>query len=338
MKILRWILYPLALLYGFVVAIRNSLFNMGILKTQVISMPSIGVGNLSSGGTGKSVVIDYLIVFLKEKYHVAVLSRGYKRKTSGVVVGNENSSVSMIGDEPLQFLKKHQSVTVVVAKKRILGIQKIKEITPSNTFVLLDDVMQHRYVKPSILILTTTFSAPYFSDQLLPTGNLRESQSGAKRANIILVTKCPDIISKEEEESFKKQFTLSKNQFLFLTKISYSSFVFNGEKRQLLSELTPPFLLITGIADPSPLVEFLNKKGVKYSHLEYPDHHAFTKRNIKEIYKKKGQGIVFTTEKDFNRLKPLMEGSELYYLPIKMTFIHPKQQTLFEALILNQAL
>ena len=337
MKLLRCILYPLALLYGFLVAIRNFFFDKGFLKTHTISMPSIGVGNLSSGGTGKSIVIDYLIVFLKKKYSISVLSRGYKRETSGVVVGTVNSSAAMIGDEPLQFLKKHPSITLVVAEKRILGLNKIKEITTSNTIVLLDDIMQHRYVKPSLLIITTTFNKPYFSDHLLPTGNLRESPLGAKRANVILVTKCPDSISNQDIDSFKIKCVLSKDQHLFFTKINYSPYIFNGVSSLLLSELTSSVLLITGISDPSPMVKFLNKKGIKHIHLAYPDHHAFTTSDIQEIYKQKGESILLTTEKDMTRLTPMIKETYLYYLPIEMVFLHSSEKAVFENLILNEA-
>ena len=337
MKLLRCILYPLALLYGFLVAIRNFFFDKGFLKTHTISMPSIGVGNLSSGGTGKSIVIDYLIVFLKKKYSISVLSRGYKRETSGVVVGTVNSSAAMIGDEPLQFLKKHPSITVVVAEKRILGLNKIKEIKPSNTIVLLDDIMQHRHVKPSLLIITTTFNKPYFSDHLLPTGNLRESPLGAKRANVILVTKCPDTISNQDINSFKKKCVLSKDQHLFFTKINYSSYIFNRVSSLLLSELNSSVLLITGISDPSPMVEFLNKKGIKHTHLAYPDHYTFTTSDIQEIHKQKGESILLTTEKDMTRLTPMIKGTYLYYLPIEMVFLHSSEKAVFENLILNEA-
>jgi len=337
MKLLRCILYPLALLYGFLVAIRNFFFDKGFFKTHTISMPSIGVGNLSSGGTGKSIVIDYLIVLLKKTHSISVLSRGYKRETSGVVVGTVNSSAAMIGDEPLQFLKKHPSITVVVAEKRILGLNKIKEITPSNTIVLLDDIMQHRYVKPSLLIITTTFNKPYFSDHLLPTGNLRESPLGAKRANVILVTKCPDTISNQDIDSFKIKCVLSEDQHLFFTKINYSSYIFNGVSSLLLSELTSSVLLITGISDPSPMVKFLNKKGINHIHLAYPDHHTFTTSDIQEIYKQKGESILLTTEKDMTRLTPMIKETYLYYLPIEMVFLHSSEKAVFENLILNEA-
>jgi tetraacyldisaccharide 4'-kinase len=337
MKLLRCILYPLALFYGLVVAIRNFLFDRGILKTHTISMPSIGVGNLSSGGTGKSIVIDYLIVLLKKTHSISVLSRGYKRETSGVVVGTANSSAAIIGDEPLQFLKKHPSITVVVAEKRILGLNKIKEITPLNTIVLLDDIMQHRYVKPSLLIITTTFNKPYFSDYLLPTGNLRESPLGAKRANVILVTKCPDTISNQDIDSFKEKCFISEDQYLFFTKIKYSSYIFNRVSRLLLSKLTSSVLLITGISDPSPMVEFLNKEDIEYTHLAYPDHHTFTTSDIQEIHKQKGESILLTTEKDMTRLKPFIKESYLYYLPIEMVFLHSSEKAVFETLVLNEA-
>ena len=160
-------LYPFGLIYGLILKIRNRLFDIGILKEAPISMPSIGVGNLSSGGTGKSVVVDYLITLLKHQQPVVVLSRGYKRTTQGVVIASAQSTAKTIGDEPFQFMNKHPEISVVVAEKRILGIHKIEEFSEPNAVILLDDVMQHRYVKPFLMILTTTFNAPFFLDQIL---------------------------------------------------------------------------------------------------------------------------------------------------------------------------
>ncbi|MDG1022629.1 MAG: tetraacyldisaccharide 4'-kinase [Flavobacteriaceae bacterium] len=333
MKIINVMLYPFGLIYGLILKIRNRLFDVGILKEAPISMPSIGVGNLSSGGTGKSVVVDYLITLLKHQQPVVVLSRGYKRTTQGVVMASAQSTAKTIGDEPFQFMNKHPEISVVVAEKRILGIHKIEEFSEPNTVILLDDVMQHRYVKPSLMILTTTFNAPFFLDQILPVGNLRESRQGAKRADIILVTKCPKNLNQQQIKQFCEPLILRKDQQVFFTKIQYGKHLLSPKRNQLLDEMSKPFVLVTGIADPKPLVAFLKEKKLLFKHLNFPDHHNFSSSDIERIQKIRKNGIVVTTEKDFTRLSPLMNSLDLYYLPITMEFINPKEQILFDQTI-----
>jgi tetraacyldisaccharide 4'-kinase len=335
MKIIKGFLFPFAIIYGLIVMIRNTLFDSGILKEHQILKPSIGVGNLSSGGTGKSVVVDYLICLLKEKYSLVVLSRGYKRNTKGVVVGSHESNAASLGDEPFQFMKKHPEISVVVAEKRVLGIQKIDKIAKKDSVILLDDVMQHRYVKPSLMILTSTFETPYFSDQILPVGSLRESKKGSKRADIILITKCPENMEQEQIHFFKEKLSLEKHQQLFFTSIGYSTHIQNTFKSLLLDKISNPFLLITGIAEPKPLLVFLNEKQLIFEHLSYPDHHNFNSSDIAHIQKRRGDKMILTTEKDYTRLSPLIEDENVYYLPIKMEFINHEDQILFDKTIQN---
>jgi tetraacyldisaccharide 4'-kinase len=335
MKIIKGFLFPFAIIYGLIVMIRNTLFDSGILKEHQILKPSIGVGNLSSGGTGKSVVVDYLICLLKEKYSLVVLSRGYKRNTKGVVVGSHESNAASLGDEPFQFMKKHPEISVVVAEKRVLGIQKIDKIAKKDSVILLDDVMQHRYVKPSLMILTSTFETPYFSDQILPVGSLRESKKGSKRADIILITKCPENMKQEQIHFFKEKLSLEKHQQLFFTSIGYSTHIQNTFKSLLLDKISNPFLLITGIAEPKPLLIFLNEKQLIFEHLSYPDHHNFNSSDIAHIQKLRGDKMILTTEKDYTRLSHLIEDENVYYLPIKMEFINHEDQILFDKTIQN---
>lgn len=335
MKIIKGFLFPFAIIYGLIVMIRNTLFDSGILKEHQILKPSIGVGNLSSGGTGKSVVVDYLICLLKEKYSLVVLSRGYKRNTKGVVVSSHESNAASLGDEPFQFMKKHPEISVVVAEKRVLGIQKIDKIAKKDSVILLDDVMQHRYVKPSLMILTSTFETPYFSDQILPVGSLRESKKGSKRADIILITKCPENMKQEQIHFFKEKLSLEKHQQLFFTSIGYSTHIQNTFKSLLLDKISNPFLLITGIAEPKPLLVFLNEKQLIFEHLSYPDHHNFNSSDIAHIQKRRGDKMILTTEKDYTRLSPLIEDENVYYLPIKMEFINHEDQILFDKTIQN---
>lgn len=335
MKIIKGLLFPFAIIYGLIVMIRNTLFDSGILKEHQILKPSIGVGNLSSGGTGKSVVVDYLICLLKEKYSLVVLSRGYKRNTKGVVVGSHEINAASLGDEPFQFIKKHPEISVVVAEKRVLGIQKIDKITKKDSVILLDDVMQHRYVKPSLMILTSTYETPYFSDQILPVGSLRESKKGSKRADIILITKCPENMKQEQIHFFKEKLSLEKHQQLFFTSIGYGTHIQNTSKSLSLKKISNPFLLITGIAEPRPLLVYLNEKQLIFEHLSYPDHHNFNSSDIAHIQKRRGDKMILTTEKDYTRLSPLIEDENVYYLPIKMEFINHEDQILFDKTIQN---
>lgn len=337
MKMWTILLFPLAWIYGLIMGIRNRLFDWGISFSLKIKQNSIGVGNLSVGGTGKSVVIDYLIDLFKPTHSIFVVSRGYKRKTKGVVIASEKSTAETIGDEPYQFFVKHKGIGVVVAEKRISGIKAINQLRSQPSFFLLDDVMQHRHVNPKIMILTTSFQHPYFNDYLLPYGRLRESRSGAKRAQIILVTKCPAELTLAKQHIFQKKLRLQANQHLFFAKINYSEEILNHEKRKSLETLTTSFLLITGVANPDPLVSFLEAKGQKFNHLKFPNHHRFRTGDITKIKQLKGDRVILTTEKDFGRLMPYFSTSELYYLPISMGFVN-KDDTLRFKLTLEEAM
>ena len=336
MNMWRILLYPFTPIYWAVVVVRNKLFDWGVLKSHLIPMPSIGVGNLSVGGTGKSVVIDYLISYLKNNHRVAVLSRGYGRQTTGVVVADVNSTASTIGDEPFQFFSKHKNITVVVAEKRISGIKRLKEMNPTVDLLLLDDVMQHRYVRPSQMILTTSYQAPYFSDSLLPLGNLREVKSGAERADILVVTKCPDKLSDEEMNTFSESLNLKYHQKLFFTKIKYSAAIQNKKHKKPFNELQPSFLLVTGIANSEPLTEYLTSVQLKFDHLDFPDHHFFSLKDIQTIKKMQKGRVILTTEKDFTRLEPLMKDENLFFLPIKMEFLTQTMKTQFDTLLVKK--
>jgi tetraacyldisaccharide 4'-kinase len=326
----RFLLYPLVLVYGGIVKIRNKCFDWGILKSHQIEIPSIGVGNLSVGGTGKSVVVDYLISFFKAEFQVAVLSRGYGRSSKGVQIATRQSTSSTIGDEPFQFFSKHSEIQVIVAEQRRKGIQKLNDFEKKVNVLLLDDIMQHRFVKPSALLMTTTFDAPYFSDTLLPVGRLREHKSGAQRAQVVLVTKCPEELSETRIRAFSKKLTLNPDQLLFFTKIKYSASIRNNRSKKTLKNLKSPFLLVTGIADSAPLVSHLKTLNLNFKHLSYSDHHYFSSKELKQIKKESKGELILTTEKDYTRLHPLMENENVYYLPIEMEFLNPKMEIEFK--------
>lgn len=321
MNLLRKLLFPFSLLYGGITALRNLLYNKGWLKSREYDLPVICVGNLSTGGTGKSPMIELLITFLKENHRIAVLSRGYKRRTTGFREVLSNSSVEEVGDEPLQFKKKFPEITVAVCEDRQTGIKKLKSMAE---VILLDDAFQHRKVKATLNILLTSFDNLYTDDCMLPTGNLREPKFGSNRAHIIVVTKCPENISDSTIEIIKRKLKPRAQQEIYFSKIGYGSEIKNEEKVAPISFLeNRKFLLVTGIANPKPLVEFLKQKGLSFDVKTFPDHHNFT---VSEIEEMKTNSLILTTEKDFMRLQSIANAAEIFYLPIKTVILNDDEE------------
>ncbi len=315
-QLLRKILIPLVPVYYVVTWMRNKMYDFGFIKSVSFDLPIICVGNLSVGGTGKTPMIEYLIELLKNDFKMATLSRGYKRKTKGFQLANSNSSAETLGDEPYQFYNKFQnSIQVAVDTDRVHGIQKILQPSNPPEIILLDDAFQHRKVKAGLNILLTTYENLYTNDFVLPTGNLREPKRGAHRAHIIVVTKCPSLLSELEKAEIIEQIKPDKHQSVFFSNISYSSILKSCSNSKKLEDLNE-FTLVTGIANPKPLVNFLKNKNQKFEHLNFKDHHEFTKKDVSELSKKK---FIITTEKDYVRLQIHEDlKDKLYYLPIKM--------------------
>ncbi|MDN3724577.1 tetraacyldisaccharide 4'-kinase [Aequorivita sp. SDUM287046] len=317
MDFLRKLLFPFSLLYGGVTALRNLLYNIGILQSKGYDVPIICVGNLSTGGTGKSPMIELLVSFLESDYHLAILSRGYKRKTTGYREVSENSSVAEVGDEPLQFKKKFPRVKVAVCEDRQTGIEQLRQ---SADVILLDDAFQHRKVKASLNILLTAFDSLFSDDYMLPSGNLREPKCGMKRAHIIVVTKCPENLSRSEMEIIKGKLKPKAGQEIYFSKIGYSSEIKNESGSKPLSYLrNQKFTLVTGIANPKPLVGFLKNEEMDFELHSFPDHHNFSDSEIEALKK---HPLILTTEKDFMRLQPLTAVTEIHYLPIRTVILY----------------
>lgn len=331
MILLRKILFPFAILYGFITSFRNFLFDKGILKSYSFDLPIIAVGNLSVGGTGKTPQIEYLIRLLSPTNKVATLSRGYKRKSEGFILADETSDATILGDEPFQFYQKFPNIQVAVDANRKNGIEQLLKISQPDV-ILLDDAFQHRKVKAGFYILLTAYNDLYVDDFILPTGNLRESRSGAERANIIVVTKCPSAISEKERNQIERKFQLESKQRLFFTSISYDEFIFSEEKQFPVSEIkNVDKLLLAGIAKPEPFFAYLQSENDVI--LTFPDHHHFAEKDISEIKNKAKNKIIITTEKDFVRLKGSLPAEQLFYLPIKSSFISDRAN--FDKTILN---
>jgi len=319
MNILRKILFPFAVLYGFITSFRNFLFDKGILKSYSFNLPVIAVGNLSVGGTGKTPQIEYLIRLLSPTNKVATLSRGYKRKSEGFILADATSNAEILGDEPFQFYQKFPNILVAVDANRKNGIEQLIKISKPD-IILLDDAFQHRKVKAGFYILLTAYNDLYADDFILPTGNLRESRSGAERANIVIVTKCPANLSEKERNYIERKLQLESRQKLFFTSIAYDEFVFSEEKQLPVSEIKNlDKVLLAGIAKPEPFFEYLKNENDII--LAFPDHHHFSEKDILEIKDKAKDKIIITTEKDFVRLKGSLPDEQLFCLPIKSNFL-----------------
>ena len=332
MNYLRKILFPFALIYGLITSLRNFLFDKNILKSHSFDLPVIAVGNLSVGGTGKTPQIEYLIRLLSDKYRVATLSRGYKRKSEGFVLADSNSNAEILGDEPFQYFQKFPNIQVAVDANRSNGIEQLLNIAPKPEIILLDDAYQHRKVKADLYILLTAYNDLYTDDYLLPMGNLRESRSGAHRAKIVIVTKCPPLLSMQERTKIKKKLNLQPDQQLFFTSVNYDEFVFSANSKIAVSEIKKnEKVLIAGIAKPEPFFDYL--KNTNDLVMKFPDHHHFSPNDIAEIRNKAQNKPIITTEKDYVRLNGLLPKEQLFYLPIKSSFIADRE--LFDEYIIN---
>ncbi len=313
MKFLRIILFPVVPIYFLVTWLRNWLYDKNIKKHKSYDLPVICVGNLSTGGTGKTPMIEYLIRLLKDEKLVATLSRGYKRITEGFVLADDDATADTIGDEPYQFFRKFKDIKVAVDSNRQNAIEELLKLVDEPEVILLDDAYQHRKVKAGFNIMLTSYHNLYYKDIVLPTGNLREPRSGSKRANIIVVTKCPKRISVEEKKTIESRIKAKAHQAVYFSHIDYSDVVVSKTNEMSVASL-PKFTLVTGIAFANPLVGFLKDKGLNFEHLEYPDHYSFRQNDIEKLSKLE---LIITTEKDYVRLCDYeLLQDKLYYLPI----------------------
>lgn len=328
MKLLRKILFPIVPIYFLVTWLRNKLYDFGVKTSTSFNIPVICVGNLSVGGTGKTPMIEYLISLLKDDFNLATLSRGYKRKTVGFQLAQQHTSMEDIGDEPFQFHNKFgSSIRVAVDSNRTNGIQHLLKLENAPEIVLLDDAFQHRKVKAGLNIMLTTYDNPFFRDIVLPTGDLREPRSGYKRADIIVVTKCPIHINDAEKSKFIERINPLNHQRVFFSSISYSNYVLSKVSKVDISDFND-FTLVTGIADATALVDFLHSKDLKFKHLNFKDHHEFSAEDLSRF---ETLGKILTTEKDFMRLQQYKSiEDKLFYLPIKVNI---SENEMFDDLI-----
>ena len=337
--LLKIILFPVSLLYGAGVWIRNFFYENGVLKEIEFNIPIIGIGNLTVGGSGKTPHTEYLIRFLLPYINIATLSRGYRRKTKGFVLADKRHSVLDIGDEAQQYKQKFPEVAVAVSENRSLGIPKLLQFRPDVQTILLDDAFQHRSVKPGLNILLTEFQDPFTTDFLIPVGRLREWRKGSERADIIIVSKCPANFTEEQRSLFMKEFPVKDHQKVFFSYYNYKAPYnpFNHEEKLILNK-DQHVILLSGIARAEYLIDYLEEKSASCHPLEFPDHHLFTQDDLDRLLKvwenfPENNKVILTTEKDATRLalhRSFLEkhNLKLYSIPIEVEF-HGMDQYLF---------
>jgi tetraacyldisaccharide 4'-kinase len=338
MTFLRYFLWPLSLLYGAVMLVRNWLYDMGWLASKRFVIPVVAVGNLTVGGTGKTPHVEYLLRLLSG-YSRAVLSRGYKRSSKGFVLADASATPALLGDEPYQYHRDFPGVTVAVCEKRPLGIERLLQVRPELQVVILDDAMQHRPVAPSLNIMLTDYNRLFVNDLVLPTGLLREPRSGAKRADVIIVTKCPQMLAETEMQKVESRIrTYARpDSTVFFSAFRYGEPIPMGNAREVKKSI----YLLTGIANAKPLVDYLSQHYTIIRHFEYPDHHSYTLQDLAKLQDmlKKEQTenfSIITTGKDATKLadaalSEIADQLPLFYIPIEVYFL--KKEDIFSQLV-----
>ncbi len=346
-KINEWLL-PLSWFYGLGANFRNFLFEVGILKSRAYKTPVISVGNITVGGTGKTPHVEYLVRLLQDKVRVAVLSRGYKRKSSGFVLAGKDTPMEQIGDEPFQMKQKFPDVTIAVDKKRTRGIERLTSEEADGKaidVILLDDAFQHRYVKPGINILLVDYHRLIIYDKLLPAGRLREPLKGKNRADIVIVTKCPKELKPMEFRVITRAMGLFPYQHLYFSTLEYDQLrpVFKETSAGTMSRLAEQnVLLLTGIASPRQLLEDLKPEAMSITPLAFPDHHKFRRKDIRRLNETfeamPSPKCIVTTEKDATRLT-VAEGlsdevrRSLYVQPVRIKFMSDQEESFNQNII-----
>lgn len=337
------LLSPFSLLYGIGVGIRNVLYDSELIKSSKFGIPIISVGNLSVGGAGKTPHVEYLIQQLSPYINVAILSRGYKRKTKGFRLVNSTDTARLSGDEPLMYKRKYSDIVVAVGENRALAIPEMVGRYPATQTIILDDAFQHRSVLPGKNILLTTYDQPFVDDHLLPSGRLREWRSSYKRADIIIVTKCPEELSDKDRQSILQRIKPLEHQDVYFTKYTYwhPYSIYDSSKRIALDK-SQDVVLLSAIADTRYLLSYLKKQVNAIHHLNYEDHHDYSEDDINHLIKvynhrEADRKMVVTTEKDAMRLEPyiskLREANiPIYILPLRVQFLFEKETEFIDSI------
>ena len=327
MSLLRKLFFPLSLLFKIVQEIRNLLYDLNIIGHTKFNIPTVSIGNLSMGGTGKTPLVEYLLSKLIIKYKIGILSRGYKRKSNGFLKLNEYSDISLVGDEPFIIQKTFPESNVYVCEDRVDGIKNILKNDELDV-IILDDAFQHRKLKTTLNIMLSSFSKPFYNDYIFPVGNLRESRLSYKRANIIIITKCPTNFNQNEMNDIRIKINPLEDQKIFFTYISYKDVLFGNKSVNINSIVNEEIVLVTGIAETENIINHLNSKSIKFKHLKYSDHHNYSSNDINNILKFSKNSLVLTTKKDYYKLKGKINN--LLYLDIEIRFLKNEDEFLKE--------
>lgn len=336
-RVIRWILLPFSLIYQLIVWVRNELYDRGILHSRKFDLPTIVVGNLIVGGAGKSPMTEYLIRLLADKYRVATLSRGYGRKTKGFRLVAVDSQATEVGDEPLQFKRKFPQITVAVSEDRCAGIDQLRD---TQDLIILDDAYQHRRLQAGYALLLFDYNSLQQPKLTLPTGNYRDNFSAVKRADAIVISKCPSNLDNLQRKALEKPIRAYSDAPIFYTRIAYENAVnpFHVEEQRRLENLD--IVLFCGIAQPRPLLQHLEQQHNQVHTHFFPDHHYFGEKDYKQIIQSfealpSENKILLTTEKDFQRIdRRYFEGLPLYCIPIRIDFLHPMKER-FDTLVMD---
>lgn len=323
---MRKFLFPFSLIYAGITASRNFLFDRRIFKPFQFDVLTVGIGNLSVGGTGKSPHVEYLISLLQSEFHIATLSRGYGRKTKGFLISTSETSAREIGDEPAAFKLKYPSMPVAVCENRVLGVVELLSSEPDVDLILLDDVFQHRAILPHIQVLLTAFDSPFYDDFVLPAGNLRELRKGANRADLIVVTKCPENVTLETQQNMVSAIKAYNDKAIVcFSKIIYGELINPFSQEVFCVQSNMSVFAFAGIANPSDFFNELRKR-CSVKHIALSDHYNYQKEDLNSFKNMTDATIWICTEKDAVKLFPFKDwfieaGISLYYLPIKVQFI-----------------
>lgn len=333
LKPIRVLLFPVSLIYGAVIWLRNRLFDKNILKSTSFNLPIICVGNLSAGGTGKSPMVEFLLKLLHTDMEVAVLSRGYKRKTRGYALANPRTTALEIGDEPMQFHQKFPDVSIAVGEERVVAIPQLLHDKPDTKVIVLDDAFQHRTVRAGLNIVLTDHSNLFTRDWFLPTGDLRDEKASYQRADVLVVTKCRPDLSQAERNTIVEEIGPLAHQRVFFSSIRYGIPYHILHREAMTIDDNMEVLLVSGIANPAPLKKYLHENSKTYYEIPYSDHHIFSIDDLKDIVKRfdaipTSNKIILTTEKDAVRLvkfEQQLKELPVYVIPIEVQFLFEEQ-------------
>ena len=336
---MKYILFQFSWFYGLITDARNYLYDKGLFKSKSFEIPIINVGNITVGGTGKSPQVEYLIRLLKDKYHIATLSRGYGRKTKGFILADNTANAETIGDEPMQFYQKFgKEITVAVGEKRVEAIEQILKEEHNTKVIILDDAFQHRAVKSSLNILLIDYNRPIDEDYPFPAGRLRERRNGAKRADVVVITKCPTDLVIEEQGALKNRLKpyLKENTPVLFTKVLYGKPI-NCRSESGVLKSSESVLLISAIAKPEPFENYVRQNFKLLSHIIFKDHHSYSEKDVILILSNLSTTakVVLMTEKDMVKFKPflnhtILKDIALFYLPIETGFLNENEKLIFD--------